>query len=185
MVALVIPHWHKLGHTDMAKWIKNLSWRAYPVLLIPATLIGIYIWYGIAYGNFFAYFNSGDNIHLMFPPFQVFNPGQAWVGTFWLEEIIWIYLLGALGVFWLIKQKRFVTASFVGVFFLSILFVAHRDIMRYSLPVVPFLFIAFAKILSTKTFRWVMLLLIIPIYLFAIAFLSNNVTPIGDWGPLL
>lgn len=185
IVALTAPYWSKLAHTNASSWIKNLTWRAYPILLIPLTLIIIYIWYGINYGDFLAYFNSGDNIHLMFPPFQVFNPGSSWVGTFWLEEIIWIYLLAATGIVYLIRQKMFIPASFVAVFFISILFVSHRDIARYSLPMVPFLLIAYAKFISTKSFKWVMLLLIIPIYLFSIAFITNNVTPIGDWGPLL
>lgn len=185
IVALTAPHWDKLAHTNASAWIKNLTWRAYPILLIPLILLSIYAFYGIRYGDFLAYFNSGDNIHLMFPPFQVFNPGSAWVGTFWLEEIIWIYLLGAIGIAHLIHQRRFLPASFVVVFFISVLFVSHRDIARYSLPLVPFLLIAYAKFISTKSFKWIMLLLIIPVYLFSIAFITNNVTPIGDWGPLL
>lgn len=185
IIALTVPTWAKLAHTDFAKWIKSLPWKAYPILLIPLTLLGIYVFYGIRYGNFFAYFNSGDNIHLMFPPFQVFSPNQPWVGTFWLEEIIWIYLFGIMGIFFLIQQKRVILASFVFIFFLSILFVSHRDIARYSLPIVPFLLIAFNKVISSKEFGWAILLLLVPIYLFSIAFIANNVTPIGDWGPLL
>lgn len=185
IIALTIPAWVKLAHTDFTKWTKSLPWKAYPILLIPLTLLGIYVFYGIRYGNFFAYFNSGDNIHLMFPPFQVFSPNQPWVGTFWLEEIIWIYLFGIMGTFFLIQQKRVVLASFVFIFFLSILFVSHRDIARYSLPIVPFLLIAFNKVISSKGFGWAILLLLVPIYLFSIAFIANNVTPIGDWGPLL
>lgn len=185
IVAIITSHWSQLAKTDAVVWLKKLPWRAYPILLIPASLIFLFFWYGKQYGNFFAYFNSGDNIHLMFPPFQVFNPQQPWVGTFWLEEIIWIYLLGAVGLVYLAKQKQIAMASFVGVFLLSIFFVSHRDIARYALPIVPFLFVAFNKVLSSTAFRWIALLLLIPIYLFSIAFINNNVTPIADWGPLL
>lgn len=185
ILALIAEYWPKLAHVNVGKWIKGLPWKAYPIFLIPITLILIYIFYGVRYGNFFAYFNSGDNIHLMFPPFQVFSPSQTWVGTFWLEEIIWIYLFGALGALYLAKQAKIEMASFVSVFFLLILFVSHRDIGRYSLPIAPFLFIAFSKLLISKEFRWVMFVLVIPIYLFSIAFIANNVTPIGNWGPLL
>lgn len=184
-IALVAPYWSKLAHTDTLTWIKRLPWKAYPLLLIPTTLVAIFLFYGYRYGSFFAYFNSGDNIHLMFPPFQVFNPNQTWVGTFWLEEIIWIYLLALLGVVYLVKLKEITLACFVGVFLLSILFVSHRDIARYSLPIVPFLFIAFHKILISPYFKWIILVLLIPIYLFSLAFLTNNVTPIPDWGQLL
>lgn len=185
LLAIIAPHWTKLAHTDAGTWLKKLDWKAYPIFLIPLTLLGIWALYGARYGNFFAYFNSGDNIHLMFPPFQVFNPGFTWTGTFWLEEVIWIYLFGGLGVLYLTRQKRYVLASFAGIFFLSILFVSHRDIARYSLPIVPFLFVAFSGLLTSKEFRWVFFLLLIPIYLFSISFISGNVTPIPDWGPLL
>ncbi len=185
VIALIAPRWHQLGNTNAVTWLKKLTWRAYPILLIPLTLIGIYIFYGIRFGDFFAYFNSGDNIHLMFPPFQVFNPQQAWVGSFWLEEIIWLYIFGGLGTIYLYKQNRPILASFVAIFFTSILFVAHRDIARYMLPIVPFLMIAFAKFLNTREFKWVFALLLIPIYLYAISFISGNISPISDWGPLL
>lgn len=185
ILALVSTYWPKLANTNAGNWIKNLPWRAYPIFLIPLTLASIYAWYGIRYGNFLAYFSSGDNIHLMFPPFQVFNPGQPWVGTFWIEEVIWLYLFAGLGIFYLIKQRQEVIASFVLVFSTSLIFVSHRDIARYALPIVPFLFIAFNKVLTRPEFRWVGIVLIMPIYLFSIAFIANNVTPIGDWGPLL
>ena len=185
VVAILALEWPKLAKLNFNQWIRTFPWKTYPIFLIPLTLIGLYIFYGIRYGDFFAYFKSGNNIHLMFPPFQVFNPAQTWVGTFWLEEIIWIYLLGALALVFLLKQKQTVLASFVGVFFLSLLFVAHRDIARYSLPIFPFALISFNKILTTKEFKWILLLLIVPIYLFSLAFISNNTTPISDWGPLL
>ncbi|MBI2268166.1 MAG: hypothetical protein HYU80_01820 [Candidatus Blackburnbacteria bacterium] len=184
-VAIIVSSWNQLALTNAAAWVKKLPWKSYPLLLIPLSLVGLYFWYGKQYGNFFAYFNSGDNVHLMFPPFQIFNPKQTWVGTFWLEEVIWIYLFAAVGVVYLIKQKQIAIASFVGIFFLSLLFVSHRDIARYSLPIIPFLFIAFHKVLESPEFKWISLLLLLPIYLFSITFITNNVTPIADWGPLL
>ncbi len=185
IIAIAVPTFGQLAHVSFSKWIKRLPWQIYPISLIPLSLVGLWYWYGKQYGSFFAYFNSGDNIHLMFPPFQIFNPGQTWVGTFWLEEVVWIYLFGALTVLYLIRQKFALLASFAGLFFLSLLFVSHRDLARYSLPLVPFAFIAFSKVIAARDFRWIMLLLIIPIYLFAIVFIQNNTTPIPDWTPLL
>lgn len=185
LIALIAPHWTNLAYQTATEWVKKLPWKAYPILLIPTALLALFIFYGQKYGNILAYFHSGDNIHLFFPPFQIFNPSQPWVGTFWLEEIIWLYLLEAVGVMLLIKQKQTAFASFAGIFFLSSLLVAHRDIARYSLPLVPFLFVAYHKFLSSNLFKWTLLILIIPIYLFSIAFISNNITPIGDWGPFL
>lgn len=156
-----------------------------PITLIPFSLILLFIFYQIRLNDFFAYFHSGDNIHLFFPPFQVFNYSAPWVGTFWLEEIIFIYLIGGWGIIRLFKERKIVFASIAGVFFLSIIFVSHRDIMRYFLPAVPFLFFAYKDTLLKKEFRPLFILIIIPIYLFTIAFISQNKMPIADWRPLL
>lgn len=156
-----------------------------PLFIIPLTALGIFFLYARQFNDFFAYFHSGDNIHLLFPPFQVFNAVQTWVGTFWLEEIIWIYLFGFLGVFQLIKKGLYPFAWFVGIFFVSTLFVSHRDIARYIIPIVPFLLIAFSDVLTSKPFKFALGFLAIPIYLFALNFIVGNVTPIADWGPLL
>lgn len=159
--------------------------KIYPIVLMPIALVGLFYFYGIRFGNFWAYFNSGDNIHLFFPPFQIFNFKAPWVGTFWLEEVLFVYLLGALGLANLIRQKENIMAWFVGIFLTSILFVSHRDIIRYALPMIPFLFLAFKDTLARKEVRLIILFIAIPSYLFALAFISGNQMPISDWSPLL
>lgn len=115
----------------------------------------------------------------------MFNYSSPWVGTFWLEEIVLIYILGGWGVLNLFKQKKITMALVSGLFFISILFVTHRDIGRYFLPAVPFLLIAYEKVITKNEFKIILALIAIPIYLFAIAFISQNKMPIADWGPLL
>jgi hypothetical protein len=107
------------------------------------------------------------------------------VGTFWLEEVIFVYLFGILGLAKLIQKKETALAWFVGIFFVLTLFISHRDLIRYSLPIVPFLFVAFSETLVKKEFKIAIVLLIIPIYLFSLAFISQNVMPISDWAPFL
>lgn len=176
----------KIAHSSFSKWLRSSAMVSQlPLLLIPISLVGIFYFYKIQTNDFFAYFNSGDNIHLFFPPFQIFNYSQPWVGTFWLEEIIFVYLFGVLGLLRLIKKGEVEIATFVGVFFTSILFVSHRDIIRYSLPIVPFLMVAFSDVLIKREFKIAMAVLIIPIYLFSLTYISQNVMPISDWGPLL
>ncbi len=169
----------------LQKSVKVLDLNQLWILLIPLSLIGLFLFYRIRFNNYLAYFNSGDNIHLTLPPFQVFNYSAAWVGTFWLEEIILIYILGGWGIISLFKQKRITMALVSGFFFISILFVAHRDIARYFLPAVPFLLIAYEKTITKKEFKFILALIVIPIYLFTLAFISQNKMPIADWGPLL
>ena len=184
--AIIAPHINKLATTGSKKWSKILNLKKlYPLALIPISLLGVFIYYQFAFGDFWAYFNSGDNIHLFFPPFQIFNYSAPWVGTFWLEEIIFVYLIGLMGLIKLFKQKTGVLAWFAGIFFASILFVSHRDIIRYSLPVIPFLIIAFSKTIVKKEFKIVMIVLAIPIYLFSLAYISQNVMQISDWAPFL
>ncbi len=183
---LIIPKLKELAtNYSFTGWVKNLEYKAYPIILIPLSLIGLFYFYSIRFNNFFAYFNSGDNIHLFFPPFQIFNYSQPWVNTHWLEEIIFIYLLSLFTVLKLARQRKTLLAWFTGIFVTTIFFVSHRDLMRYSLPILPYVFVAFSKELSSREFKIVMVLLIVPIYLFSLAFISNNTMPISDWTPFL
>lgn len=167
-------------------WTRRLEIKkVFPIFMIPASLFLVFLLYFFLTGDFFAYFHSGDNIHLFFPPFQIFNYSAPWVGTSWLEEIIFVYLIEAIGIYKLFEQKRYEYGIFTLVFFFSTLFVSHRDLIRYSLPVVPFLFIAFSDTLNKKEFRIAFYLTIIPIYLFSLAFISQNVMPISNWAPFL
>lgn len=184
--AIILPKLKDIATKTTSSWLKFLKLqKIYPILLIPLSLLGLFIYYQIRLGDFFAYFHSGDNIHLFFPPFRVFDYSAPWVGTFWLEEIIFIYLFGILGLLKLIRQKKKVLAWFVGIFFTSILFVSHRDVLRYALPIVPFLFAAWADTISSKDFKIVAAVLLIPIYLFTLSYISQNVMPISDWTPFL
>ena len=182
---LLVENWPELRKRTMTTLI-NLFKKAYPLLLIPLALLGLFAYYRFTYGDFWAYFHSGINVHPIFwPPFQVFNISTRWVGTFWLEEIIYIFLLGTLGVVYLFKQKRFDLAIFTAIFFAATFFVAHRDISRYSLPILPFLLIAFEPILVKKEFKIAFAVILLPIFLYAINFIANNTAPIADWAPFL
>ena len=151
----------------------------YPLLLIPITLLGIFYWYSITYHDFFAYFHSGDNIHLTFPPFQVFNKDQFWVGDIWLEDIVYTFILGFLGGLLLWKQKLYALSFLVLTYLSASILVAHRDISRYILPIAPFLLIAFEKVLTSKEFKIILPIILIAIYLYAQNFILANVTPVN------
>ena len=184
--AIIAPHFKKVATVPFKRWVKLLHLeKVYPLMLIPLSLLSVFVLYQFTFNDFLVYFHSGDNIHLFFPPFQIFNYSAPWVGTFWLEEVIFVYLFGILGLLRLIKQERYTLAWFVGFFFISTLFVSHRDIIRYSLPIVPFLLAAFAETITKKEFKIAIALLVIPIYLFSLAYISQNVMPISDWAPFL
>ena len=183
---LIFPQLKNIATSHFSKWseILNLK-KTFPIYFIPFSLIAVFALYGVRMGDFLAYFHAGDNIHLFFPPFSIFNFSSPWVGTFWLEEIIFIYLFGILGLLRLIKLKTGILAWYVGIFFVSTLFVSHRDLMRYSLPIVPFLYVAFSEVLVSREVKIAAAVIAVPIYLFSLAYISQNVMPISNWGPFL
>ncbi len=183
LASIALPQINKL----VTGKLKSIDIKPFPILLIPISLLGIFFLFGSkqTFGDFYAYFHSGDNIHLLFPPFQIFNYSAPWVGTFWSEEVIFIYFFGAATLVTLIKRKYNTIAWFVGTFFVSLIFVSHRDLLRYALPIVPFVFIAFHDVLAKKEFKYIFIFLVIPTYLFSLAFISQNVMPISNWAPFL
>lgn len=163
---------------------KKFDWRWLGVVLIPMGLLGVFLFYFFQTGDFFAYFKSGDNIHLVYP-FAVFDFKRNWVGTGWLEDIIFYYFLYGLTVYSLRKNHYRSLFYFSLVFFTAILFVQHRDISRYSLPLWPMAMIAFEKFFTSKKFLMIFIVLLIGIFLYAINFASFNLLPISDWKAFL
>ena len=181
LLAFILFENRKILIKDFAKLVK----KYYPLLLIPISLLLVFFYYKVVYNDFFAYFHSGDNIHLFWPPYQVFNKTAAWVGTIWLEEIIYIFLLGLLGIILLFKKGLKDLAFFSLVFYLSLIFVSHRDISRYSLPMIPFIIIGFENAIQKKEFKIAFYLTLLPIYLYTINFIAGNTLAIADWAPFL
>lgn len=155
-----------------------------PLFLGPLIILPIFLFFQKQTGDFWAYFHSGDNFHLVFPPFQTFISSRSWLGDFWLEDIIYLYLIGGLAVLYLIKKYGTdIIALFPLVFYLATLFVAHRDLSRYSAPLYPFWIIAFSPLINQKEFKIVFLFLLPAIYLYALNFITYNLAPIADWTP--
>ena len=174
------------GLVFVEKFIKTrkINWNWLGIILIPLGLLGVFGLYAKQYGDFSAYFHSGDNIHLTFP-FAVFNFQKNWVGTAWLEEIIFYYFMYGLAIINLRDSKYRSFFYFGLVFFIATLFVQHRDISRYSLPLLPLALIAFEKFFTSKKFFIIFLILLPAIFIYAWNFLLYNVMPISDWAAFL
>jgi len=166
---------------EIKSTIVHLIWTG----LIPLTVLLVFGFYWLRTGNFWAYLNSGDNFHLFWPPFSIFGKGGAWVGDFWLEEIIWLWLIYGVGTakLWLKNEK--LLASFAGIFFASTLFVSHRDLARYIIPIFPLMLLGYKDVLVKKEFKWALAIVVIPAFLFALNFILNNMAPVADWAPYL
>lgn len=165
---------------------KKIQWKMWPMMTMVAVVPLLFWFYAVKTGDFWAYFHSGDNFHLFWPPFSVFSPkGEIWVGNFWLEDVIYTWLIFGLGVLHLRDKKLTIEHYFSGIFFLSTLFVAHRDISRYILPIAPFMLMGWDEIIQKREFKIIAAVLIIPIVLYNWNFLMNNIAPISDWAPYL
>ena len=163
---------------------QKFNWRWVAILLIPAGLLSVFLIYWKQFGDFLAYFHSGDNIHLVFP-YSVFNFQKVWVNTPWLEEIIFYFFMYSLTVISLkgIKQRSFFYYGLV--FFVASTFVQHRDISRYTLSLWPLACIAFEKFFTSKKFIIACIIILPAIYLYSWNFLLSNLMPIADWAPFL
>lgn len=163
---------------------KKINWQWLFLGLIPLGLLLVFGIYAIQYKDFFAYFHSGDNIHLVFP-FSVYNFQKNWVGTAWLEDTLFYFFMYLIMLINL-KNIKYRSFYYFGlIFFIAATFVQHRDIGRYTLPLWPLACIAFEKFFTSKKFLIVLAILLPAIFLYGWNFMLYNVMPIGEWMPFL
>lgn len=153
----------------------------FPYLLIALSLLGLWIYYGVTFGSFWAYFQVGGNINLYFP-FAIFSSNMPWVGEIWLEDIIYLAALMIGGAYLYIKRKGWsATSWFVIIYGVFTLCVAHRDLARYSLPIMPIVIAGWSEIVPPKLVKWMGYILIIPIFLYSWQFVLANYQVVLDW----
>ncbi len=156
-----------------------------PYLLIPTSLLGLWIFYGYQFGSFWAYFQVGGNINLYWP-FAVFGSSMPWVGEIWQEDIIYLIAFMSIGIYFFIKRRGMSGMSLFALLYgIFTICVAHRDLARYSLPIMPFVIAGWSEIVSTKFSKLIAVILIVPIFLYAWQFVLANYQPITDWSRFL
>jgi hypothetical protein len=163
---------------------KIFNFKFLYLFLIPLGLLLVFLIYNAQYGDFFAYFHTGGYVPMPYP-FAVFDSAAKWVGTAWLEDVLFYFALYISTVVALWKSKHRSFFYFAAIFTTSILFVQHRDISRYSLPLWPLATVAFEHILTSKKTMIVAGILIVGIYMYAWNFLGANTLPISEWLPFL
>lgn len=160
--------------------------KYYSYILVPLTILFVFYLYYLQTGNFFAYFDSGDNFHLNPLPYLVFISSKSWINTIWLEDIIYIYLFAMYGIYRLIKKYKVnIIVVYPLLYIIATLFVAHRDISRYITPAYPFLLLAYQKFFNLRSVKIILILLIPAILLYSINFVCGNIAPISDWANYL
>jgi hypothetical protein len=164
----------------------NFNWIG--TLLIPLALLSVFVLYYFQYGDFFIYFKAQQNngLKLTDIPFSVFNGDRMWIGTAWLEEILYLYFFYLFSIFEIYKNEKLkVVFYYMITFFIAIICLAHRDVSRYSLPLLPFALIACEEFLTSKKFLIALLILVPAIFMYTINFINFNTAPIADWTPFL
>ncbi|NTU46128.1 hypothetical protein HGA88_00730 [Candidatus Roizmanbacteria bacterium] len=150
------------------------------VKLIPVSLIALFGFYALVYTDFFAFFHTGGVVPMGLP-FSQFNVNLKWIGTAWLEDILFYFALYGYTAIVLWKSKYRSFFYFAVVFFSATTLVQHRDIARYSLPMLPLTMIALEQFFTSKKFIILFIVLLPAIYLYAWNFISFNTMPVLDW----
>lgn len=163
---------------------REFNWRSIYTLIIPLGLLGVFGIYAAQYNDFFAYFHTNAVVPLV-SPYAVFNQAAKWVGTIWLEDVIFYFGMYAATIVMLRHSIHRSFFYFAVTFFIATIFVEHRDIARYSLPLWPLAVIAGEKIITSKKFLLASLIILPAIYLYAWNFIGHNAAPIADWKPFL
>ncbi|MEN9327235.1 MAG: hypothetical protein RI947_43 [Candidatus Parcubacteria bacterium] len=163
---------------------RKVRWQWLYVLLIPVGLLSVFGLYSLQYHDFFAFWHTGGVVPLVYP-FAAFNFQKQWIGTGWLEDVVFYFYLYILSAVTLRDSKYRSFFYFSVVFLVATSFVQHRDIARYALPLWPVACIAFEKFLVSRKYFWALVIALPAIYLYAWNFLSYNTMPISNWAPFL
>jgi 4-amino-4-deoxy-L-arabinose transferase-like glycosyltransferase len=163
---------------------KKADLKSISILLIPVGLLAVCLLYAQQYKDFFAYWHTGYVVPMPYP-YAAFNHAARWVGTGWLEDVLIYFFMYGMTVMYLKDSKYRSFYYFSLIFLIGLLFVQHRDVSRYSLPLWPMACIAFEKLFTSKKFLIVFVLLLPGIYLYAWNFMQTNVMPVSNWGPFM
>ena len=157
----------------------RLIFRRYsPYLLIPLSLLLVFTYYQRQTGDFWAFFSAISIFHhFKLALFPTFNFGALNIETFWQEANAIYYFLYLAAIIKLFFLKHWQLGILGIIFYLPLLFLQHEDISRYALPLMPLAFIAFSKVISTRSFNLAALLSAPAIFLYVTNFILYNRAP--------
>jgi 4-amino-4-deoxy-L-arabinose transferase-like glycosyltransferase len=154
-----------------------------PFLLIPISLIGIFILYYFKYGNFFAFMGNEAFPTMQWPPLKIFTATEVYattIGLFtvWKESLIFTYIVYFIPIAVLFQKKFYLFAITALVYFLPVLLFVQTDMARFILPILPFAFLGLSDGLSKKPVYIALFLCIPMVYLYSIGYINFNLAPL-------
>ncbi|MBI4066923.1 hypothetical protein HY407_00945 [Candidatus Gottesmanbacteria bacterium] len=162
------------------KYMGQFLRKSLNYLIIPVSLLLVFLLYLYQYGDFFAFFHSRPTVGLLkWPPFAVFNWRAPWVGTIWLEEIIFLFIIEMVAIANLFRMgNKYRPLAYFSLFcFIPSLFVVQQDISRYSLWLAPATLIGLKDIIERKEFKLILLVIIPAVIAYSTNFFQLNLAP--------
>jgi hypothetical protein len=157
------------------KNLKQIVLTYYPYLSIPLAVLGIFTFYKIQTGDFWAFFSAISlTKNLQSIPFRTFSFPASNIETFWQEVNAYDYVIFCGAALLMFKKKLWRYGVLATTYFIPLIFLQHSDISRYAIPMLPFAFIAYSEIIEKKEFTWATFLMSPAIMLYAINFMDHT-----------
>lgn len=179
---LAIIIYEFIHSTDKIAYFWQTIKSKWGLLLSPVALVGLFYFFQLNFGSFFAYFNTGTgtNVHLKPFPFA-FVVGY---NTPLSEGFLYLSLIYAIGVYLLWQQKQQKLALFCLVYLIPNFFMFVDDIYRYLIPISAFILIPYQKLFEHKLFTYLFPFFLLGIYLYTFSLLSLRMFPYDDYARL-
>lgn len=179
-IALIFYDYFKAKHKK-AFLIQTLK-EHWSLILSPLALLGLFYFYQLNFGNFFAYFNTGTgtNVHLKPFPFAFatsYNHPMS-------EGFFYLFLLYILGIHLLWQKKQRRISIFCLIYLIPNFFMIVDDLYRYLIPISAFLLIPFDKYFHHKLFKYLFPFFLIGIYIYTLSLLPLRMFAYDDYAKL-
>jgi len=153
-----------------------------PYLLIPVALIAVFTLYYFRFGNFFIFLENEAFPTMQLPPLKVLVSNEIYyklmeIFSGWMELIVFNYILYFIPILILFEKKFFFFGIVALMYFIPVLTFVQTDMARFILPIMPFIFVGSADILSQKSVYRGLLLCIPMVFLFAVGYINHNIAP--------
>lgn len=180
-ISLCFWDWHQQHYkfSNLVLIIKN----RWPLILMPLTLLGLFIFYQHVFGDFWAYFKTGTgtNIHFRILPFASVLESN----TPAVEGFIYLFLVYLIGIYSLWKQGLKEISIFSLVYLLPNIFMNVDDVHRYLLPIAPFcLAIGYQSLFRKKVFYYFFTIYLIGVYIYTLSLLPRRMFHYWDYANL-
>jgi len=180
-LALILYQWHNQNFKT-AKLLKIIK-EKWTLILMPLTILGLFLFFKFSFGDFWAYFKSGTgtNVHFQWIPFASVLNYNSPVS----EGFLYLFAVYVAGIYLLWKQNQKQLAIFCLVYLIPNFFMYVDDIYRYLIPISPFcLVIGYQNLFKQRVFRYLFPLFLIGIYIYTLNLLPNRMFNYDDYAKL-